>query len=33
MGWLDIINDSELITDAELERKKEDYYDYLRIRK
>ena len=33
MGWLDIINDSELITDAELERRKEDYYDYLQGRK
>lgn len=33
MGWLDVINDSELVSDAELERRKEDYFDYLRGRK
>lgn len=33
MGWLDVINSSELVSDAELERLREDYYDYLYGRK
>ena len=33
MGWLDIINSSELVSDAELERMREEYEDCLRGRK
>ena len=33
MGWLDIINSSELVSDAELERRKVDLFDYLDNRK
>ena len=33
MGWLDIINSSELVSDAELERMSQEYDDYLHGRK
>lgn len=33
MGWLDIINSSELVSDAELERMRREYEDYLQGRK
>lgn len=33
MGWLDIINSSELVSDAELERMRQEYEDFLHGRK
>lgn len=33
MGWLDIINSSELVSDAEFEMTKGEMFDYLDSRK
>jgi hypothetical protein len=33
MGWLDIINSSELVSDAEFERMRQEYEDFLLGRK